>query len=286
MAKNSKIKSEGHVYVLTSPKCEHIKIGGTDYAPGKRIREINAAEPYKSLGPWMLYDFRQVTDWRKVEYFLHYTFRDRQIKDVEAQRELFSISPTTASMQLARIDESMILRKPKVDRMFQDEEFSLFLIKLFKITGLINWMEYQGSWTFSLFPGTSGGRYYTLNIGPHEVAFASVRSASGEPLHMILMDKLILDFAEVHVWLQQRGGEILQDQYSSGLARSTSVFFEGSFNTALEFLALNGVRRAIIAYWSESLIGLQERNVGSVYARHHNWNAVAELRSRILLSKL
>ena len=43
--------AEGHVYVLTSPQSPFIKIGGTTHAPLKRIREINACEPYKSLGP-------------------------------------------------------------------------------------------------------------------------------------------------------------------------------------------------------------------------------------------
>lgn len=285
MKKEIKEKGVGHVYILTSPKCEHIKIGGTDYAPGKRIREINATEPYKSLGPWRLHDFRQVTDWRKVEYFLHYTFRDRKVKDIEGQKELFSISPIAASVCLSEIDESIILRKPKVDRMFQDEELSCFLIKLFNISGLLNWIEYQGSWTLSLFPATNGGRYYTINIGRHEVAFAGIRTLSGKPLNMILMDKLIIDFPEVQIWLDKRGGQIALDQYASGLQRATSVIFEGSFTTALEFLELNGVRRAVIAYWAEALISMQERGIDSVYARHHNWNAVAELRKRILLTQ-
>lgn len=47
---------EGHVYVLTSPVSEYIKIGCTDYAPLKRIKEINSCEPYKSLGSWTLHD--------------------------------------------------------------------------------------------------------------------------------------------------------------------------------------------------------------------------------------
>ncbi len=277
--------TQGHVYILTSPKCEYIKIGGTDHAPGKRIREINQSEPYKSLGPWGLHDFRQVTDWRKVEYFLHYAFRDLQVKDVEGQKELFSISPVSASLQLARLEESMLLRKPKVDRMFQDEEFSSFLLALFKMTGLMNWIELQGSWTFTLFPSTSGGRYYTLNIGSHEVAFASMRLLDGAPTQMILMDRLILDFPRVLDWLHTKGGSVQHDQYASGLSRAASVFFEGDFPVAEEFLALDGVRRAIIAYWSEALLRLQERNVGSVFARHHNWNAVAELRQRMAIRR-
>ena len=280
--KTESIKSlRGHVYVLTSPKCEHIKIGGTDHAPLKRIREINSSEPYKALGPWSLHDFRQVTDWRKVEYSLHYTFRAKQVTGIVGQKELFSISPVEASRHLAQIDESLILKKPKIDRMFQDQEFSFFLLKLFGIAGLLNWVDHQGAWTFSLFPSTNGGRYYTINIGPHEVAFATSRR-NDKPVHMILMDKLIQDFPDVQDWLKKTNGCLEHDQYSSALHRATSVFFEGDFNTALDFLALKGVRRAIIAYWAEALIGMQERGSSSVYARLHNWNAVAELKNRLI----
>lgn len=48
----------GYVYILESPKTELIKIGGSDYPPSKRVKEINSTEPYKSLGPWSLIDFR------------------------------------------------------------------------------------------------------------------------------------------------------------------------------------------------------------------------------------
>ncbi len=67
METESQKSTEGHVYILVSPVCEYVKIGGTDYMPLKRIKEINTSESYKSLGPWSLHDFRQVTDWRKVE---------------------------------------------------------------------------------------------------------------------------------------------------------------------------------------------------------------------------
>ena len=56
----------GYVYVLHSARCDCIKIGGTDYPPLKRIKEINTTEPYKSFGIWTLADFRQVEDWRAV----------------------------------------------------------------------------------------------------------------------------------------------------------------------------------------------------------------------------
>lgn len=282
MKSESTAKRDGHIYVLTSPRCEHVKIGGTDHAPIKRIKEINCSEPYKSLGPWTLHDFRQVTDWRKVECALHYIFRESQVKDIVGQRELFAVPPSLASTRLSEIDDSLVLRKPKIDRMFQDQEFSSFLMKLFGITGLMNWLDQQGAWSFSLFPSTNGGRYYTLNIGPHEVSFSTSKSQQGVPAHMILMDRLILDFPDVRGWLKSKKGQVNHDQYASALHRSTSVFFEGNFNIAIEFLNLTGVRRAMIAYWTEALIDLQEKSASSAYARHHNWNAVAELKYRLI----
>lgn len=290
MASEISKRLQGHVYVLVSPVCEYVKVGGTDYAPlkriKKRIKEINLYEPYKTLGPWSLHDFRQVTDWRKVEYSLHYAFRSKLVKSVEGQKELFSISPVEVSKHLERIDGSFVLKKPKIDRMFQDQEFSGFLAKLFRFTAILNWLDLQGAWTFSLFPSTSGGRYYTLNIGSHEVAFATVASNDRLPVHMIHMDRLVHDFKEVSSWVGKRNGCFEDDNYATGLHRSTSVFFEGDFDVALEFLSLNGVRRAIIAYWTEALIELQEKGGLSTYSKHHNWNTVAELKKRITNGRL
>ena len=277
----TKERLDGHVYVLTSPVCRYVKIGGTDYAPGKRIKELNSSEIYGSLGPWSLYDFRQVKDWRKVEYALHYTFRSKLVKSVAGQKELFAISPVEASEHLEQIDDALVLKKPKVDRMFQDQEFSHFLGKLFRFTAILNWLDLQGAWTFSLFPATSGGRYYTLNIGLHEVAFTTTPRNGHLPTHMIHMDQMVHDFDEVSSWIRSKSGFLEDDNYASGLYRSTSVFFKGGFDDALEFLSLKGVRRAMIAYWMEALIELQEKGSSSIHAQHHNWNAVAELKKRI-----
>jgi hypothetical protein len=272
---------EGHVYILTSPVSEHIKIGGTDHAPMKRIREINSCEPYKLLGPWSLFDFRQVSDWRAVERSLHYKFRSKLVRNIAGQKELFALAAAQASKELGVIEPSLIVRKPKVDRMFQDQEFSTYIQKLLSFTGILNWLDLQGAWTFSLFPSTSGSRYFTMNIGTHEVAFSSGTARGASPTHMIHMDRLIRDFKDVKTWLRAHSGELVDDNYASALDRSTSVFFGGSFDIALEFLALTGVRRAIIAYWTEALIGLQERESTSVHSRHHNWNAVSELKRRL-----
>lgn len=272
--------------MLSSPTCGFVKVGGTDYAPSKRIKEINSCEPYKSLGPWSLHDFRQVADWRKVEHQLHYTFRDKLVRSIPGQRELFAVSAAEASKSLEKIDESLVLKKPKIDRMFQDRDFAAFLAKLFRASAILNWIDFQGAWTLTLFPGTNGGRYYTINIGPHEVAFAVISANGRLPIHMIHMDRLICDFKDTSNWIEKRNGGFEDDNYERRLYRSTSVYFEGNFEVASEFLKLTGVRRAIIAYWTEALVELQERGGLSTFSRYHNWNAVAELKKRILAGRL
>jgi hypothetical protein len=277
----SNSKREGFIYILISPTVEYIKIGGTEYPPLKRIKEINSAEPYKSFGPWTLGDFRQVTDWRKIEYDLHYIFRNKLVESVQGQKELFSISLHEASEKLDEISPLNIIGKPKVDRMFQDDQFYEYLKMLFYLTGLLNWLDIQGAWTFVLFPGTGGGRYFTVNIGSHEVAFSTLKKKSTDMKHMIFMDKLVLDFSAVSVWTRCHNGIITEKTYDRALPRSVSVCFEGGFDIAQEFIKLDGIRRAIIAYWTESLITLKENNKLSSYARYHSYNAVAELRKRI-----
>lgn len=151
MKKNNK----GYVYILKFPNCECIKIGGTDFPPLKRIKEINITEPYKSLGPWSLSDFRQVIDWRKVEYNLHYKFRSSLNTKIEQQIEL--------------------------------------------------------------------------------------------------------------------------NHYETVLPRAASLLFEGTFQEVLVLLSMDGVRRALIAYWNEALIKMAENNKMGAYERFHNYNAVAKI---------
>ena len=271
------INAEGYVYILTSPQTNFIKIGGTDYPPIKRIKEINNTEPYKSLGPWSLADFRQVIDWRAVEHNLHYTFRSHLDTSIENQNELFHVSLFEASKTLELIDPSNIINKPKVDRLFQDMDFLAYLVKLFKFTGLMNWIDIQGAWTFVLFPSTAGGRYFTINIGPHEVAFCTLPKKAVPQQNMILVDRLIFDFGNAINWVSKNNGSIMVDQYSRALPRSTSIIFEGGFPEVNEFLMLDGVRRALIAYWSEALIMMKENEVMSTYSKNHNWNAIARI---------
>ena len=194
--------TQGYVYILQSPNCDCIKIGGTDYPPLKRIKEINATEPYKSLGTWTLADFRQVADWRTLEHNLHYQFRSSLNKEIQNQKELFHLSVAEASKALNALNPDEIIYKPKIDRMFQDEAFLAYIIRLFKFTGLIHWIEQQGIWVFVLFPSTNGGRYFTLNIGSHEVAFSTLGKKDSPQINMLVMNSLILDFPEVKQWIK------------------------------------------------------------------------------------
>ncbi|MFA7289627.1 MAG: GIY-YIG nuclease family protein [Melioribacteraceae bacterium] len=276
----------GYIYILASPNSDCIKIGGTEYPPLKRIKEINSSDTYKNLGPWSLIDFRQVKNWRKVEYNLHYSFRSRLNKSIKHQKELFRVSTQEVSKSLNMIEPEEIIKKPKIDRMFQDEEFFDFIINLFKFTGLMNWLNIQGAWTFVLFPSTVGGRYFTINIGPHEVAFSTVGKKNRPQWNMILLDRLILDFEEVLHWISFHKGMYKTDCYATALQRSVSIFFPGSFGTVNEFLKLDGVRRALIAYWNEALIRMNEKGLMSTFIRYHNWNAVAEILNRMVKNNI
>ncbi|MBS0617057.1 MAG: GIY-YIG nuclease family protein [Spirochaetes bacterium] len=276
------VKSKiGYIYILTSPNSNFIKIGGTDFPPMKRIKEINASEPYRSLGPWTLADFRQVSDWRSVEASIHYSFRSKLIKSVRQQKELFGVPLNSAKKKLKEIKPAQIVGKPKIDRMFQDEQYTDYLIDLLRFTGLLNCLDIQGIWTFSLFPRTSGGRYFTINIGRHEVAFVTMPSHDNLRYHMIYMDELILDIKDVRRWVMKHDGDISRTVYSSSMPRGVSVGFHASFSETKRFLHLGGVRRAVVAYWHEGLISRKEREKSSPFVRYHHWNAIAEIRSRI-----
>lgn len=273
--------NQGYIYILQSAHCDCIKIGGTDYPPLKRIKEINATEPYKSLGTWTLADFRQVTDWRTAEHNLHYRFRSARNTDIKNQKELFHLSVAEASNALNELNPDEIVYKPKIDRLFQDEAFLSYIVRLFKFTGLVHWIEQQGIWTFALFPSTNGGRYFTLNIGTHEVAFSTLGKKDKPQTNMIVTDSLILDFPEVKKWLKNHNGAINTETYATALPHSASLFFEGSFSDTLELFSLDGVRRALIAYWYETLVKKTEENKVSAYERYHNYNAVARIMERV-----
>ena len=98
---------------------------------------------------------------------------------------------------------------------------------------------------------------------------------------MLYVDSLLLDYSETVNWLAGHSGEIAEEVYTSADNHSVAVFFSGSFDVASQFLEQPGVRRAIIAYWTERLVAAAQKGTGSVFSRFHNYNAVAVLRHRI-----
>lgn len=161
--------------------------------------------------------------------------------------------------------------------MFNDIHFRSYLVKLFSMAGLWHWLDAQGLWTITLFPSTSGGRYFTLNIGSHEVAFSTLPGKKERPVHMVYMDELILNYPNSIAWIENHGGAIEKGSYKTAMPHAVSVWFEGSFEDSIELLGLEGMRRAIIAYWTERLVVMKEEDKLSSFARFHNYNAVSEL---------
>ncbi len=95
------------------------------------------------------------------------------------------------------------------------------------------------------------------------------------------MDKLVYDFPEVGVWLKSHDGGFTEGLYKSALPRATSACFSCEFSEAEKFFMLPGVRRALIAYWTEALIRMRERGTLSFFVKSHNYNAVAQLMERL-----
>ncbi|MFC3243976.1 GIY-YIG nuclease family protein [Gordonia humi] len=164
----------GYVYVLTSPNCPSVKIGRTNQQPPHRLREINNTSPYKELGPWTIADVVQVYDSVAVETRIHRQIRAHHDSSVSGQNELFRI-PLAEALALLRsiptVDE--MYAYPKLERCFYDPRLAAYLDTLYQYAGLPNFVDDQGAWTLTLFTTTSGGRYFTVNIGSHEVAFSS-----------------------------------------------------------------------------------------------------------------
>lgn len=269
----------GFVYVLSSPSCPAIKIGGTAVGPLERLKSINGTEPYGDHGPWRIVDYIQVTDWRFVEAHLHSRFCDRRFQDVPSARELFIVAANEAQNALMEVGDALLRDRKKIEDLFRSRALAIFLEALFAATGLRNWLHAQGAWTFSLFPSTAGGkRFFTLNIGQHEVAYAVQNSSrSGSSHFAIVMDELIRDFPDVLNWLQNRNGIIESTHYKTALPRAVTVTFDTDVSGAADLFSLSGVRRAIAAYWTEALIDWTHRDSLSPYARYHNYNAVAAI---------
>src|ERR1700733_452693 len=267
---------QGFVYILVSPNSNYIKIGGTERPIAERLRGINGTVSYADHGPWELSDFLHVTDWRLVESAMHKHFAKNNIRNVAGPRELFNIAPHEARKRLRSTNVALRVGHEKTSKIFQYVDLKLFLFRLFQLSGLYGNLDMQGAWTLSILPKTKGGRWFTINIGPHEVAFSTYRAVSGKFEHYLILDRLILEFPETVIWIGNHGGSVDEAQYVSA-NRAVTVSFWEDFASAERFFALPGVRRALIAYWAEALADLRERKTKSVYARYHSYDAVSEL---------
>jgi len=269
--------AQGFVYILVSPHSDYIKIGGTEVTLSDRIRDINANESYAAHGRWQISDFLHVTDWQLVEGSLHRHFEDRQIRDVPGTRELFGVPPHEAREAPRKTDAALRVNNETTASAFHNVDLKLYLNQLFQLSGLFAHLDIQGSWTLSILPSTStGGRWFTLNIGPHEVAFSTRKSTDQKFSHCLILDRLILDYPEAIIWAGQRDGVVEKATYASA-EHAVGISFREDFASAEKFLKLPGVRRPIVAYWSDGLADLRERNVKSTYARFHSYDAVADL---------
>ncbi|WP_084518688.1 GIY-YIG nuclease family protein [Bradyrhizobium sp. th.b2] len=268
--------AQGFVYVLVSPNSDYVKIGRTERPIIERLRGINGHEAYAEHGPWELSDFLHVTDCELVEREMHKHFRDRHVATVVGTNELFGVPPHEAREKLRAVDMRLRVDHEKTDQLFADRDIALFLFKLFQLSGLYGNLDIQGAWTLSLQPKTAGGRWFTLNVGPHEVAYSSRKPVDGLHCHSLVLDRLILEYPETIMWIGQHEGKVEVAPYDRA-ERAVSVYFWESFASAERFFRLPGVRRALIAYWGEALADLRERNAKSVYARYHSYDAVSQL---------
>jgi hypothetical protein len=206
---------QGFVYILISPNSSHIKIGGTERPIIERLHGINGTEAYAEHGPWQLSDFLHVTDWSLVESGMHRHFAKKNVRDVAGTRELFAVPPHEARTRLRLTDVGLRVDHEKTVKIFKDRSVRLYLFKLFQLSGLYGGLDIQGAWTLSLLPKTNGGRWFTLNMSPHEVAFSTYRSIEGKFEHYLVLDRLILDYPETIIWIGNRNGTVQEAQYAS-----------------------------------------------------------------------
>jgi hypothetical protein len=267
---------QGFVYVLVSPNSNYIKIGGTEKPISERLRGINGTASYSEHGPWELSDFLHVTDWRLVEGVMHRHFQELNVRDVAGAHELFKVPPHEAREKLQSTNDSLRVGHERTDELFSDRSVRLFLFKLFELSGLFGNLDIQGAWTLSVLPKTKGGRWFTVNIGPHEVAFSARKSIEGKFTHYLVLDRLILEYPETIIWIGKREGAV-QDAEYVGADRAVLINFDEDFANAEKLFGLPGIRRALIAYWAEALADLRQRDARSVYARYHSYDAVSQL---------
>lgn len=268
----------GWIYALRSDNTPYVKIGLTTTSPFQRIREINGDVVYGALGPWQQLHLKQVRDTRTIETTLHRRLADKRITTIESARELFSISSQEARDQLDAIPDADLAAPTPVNNLRLNPDFIAYLISLFQYSGLGNYRHLQEAWTFSLFPSTGGGRYFTINIDRHEVACSKpIAHDAGLVHHAITVDQMAMRDPELKKWLKGVGGRIQKSQYTSNWGNASEISFQCNFDSTLGLFALTGFRRALIAYWYEALLRMQDRGTKSLFARFHNYDAVSEI---------
>lgn len=85
------------------------------------------------------------------------------------------------------------------------------------------------------------------------------------------------DFIELQKWVSTHNGGIQKAAYSTAKERAAAIYFECDFFEAIKIFKIQGFRRAVIAYWYDTLIDKINKNKFSTYERYHNYNAVARI---------
>ena len=263
--------------MMRSPATTAVKIGRTDRAPHFRARDLGRSGNYATLGPWEIVDYREVEDMDAVEATLHRHFAAHRHSH-GSTRELFDVPPGEAQDRLRSASEGVLRRGDLIGRLRLEADLVGYLHDLFRATGLWNFLHLQEAWTLSLFPSTGGGRYFTVNIDRHEVAFVTEPRAGETRRFMLFVDPKVLRGWKVNRWLAARRGYVSRlPLYASASPGGGRLSWSGTLADARAIFSLPFVRRAALAYWTDHLLSLQDRGKRSFFARFHNHNSVQEL---------
>ncbi len=253
------------------------KIGLTTTSPAQRIKEINRDSTYGPFGPWYEIDVRKVRSVTQVESSLHRHLRGKRSLSIPRAREVFEVARDEARAALSIIPESDLADSVPIHKLMVEPDFINYLMALFKNSGLENFRDIQESWTFSLFPKTAGGRFFTLNIDRHEVAFAQPLKDSEFRYFSIVVDESVRRDREFKKKLKPLAGTMSKTPYVSNWGSAISVNFAASFDEAARLFEVTAFRRALVGYWYDALLRMRDLGTRSLHAKHHNYGAVSEI---------
>ena len=269
--------AKGFVYVLRSDRSQYVKIGRTTRSPQHRLREVNSQPGYVGAAPWTIVDWRQVDDCIAVEAAIHHLHaRDRAV-DCSPASELFSLAPEVARTSLVAVCEGHLIGSEPIGRLRLNPALQNWLRLLGRESGLDGFLDLQGLWSLSLFPSTAGGRYFTLNLDRHEVAYSAPIRGAGTDDHMLHVDELVWRDRTFRRWLRAHDGLALRGQYRSALPGSLTLHWTAPLESAGDVFDFSVVRRALLAYWMDRLLAMKQTATGSLHGKHHAYNAVSEL---------